>query len=679
MRQSRHIILSFMLSISTLFVVSQELPENTKQQLENLAEVTEEETENDEFLQLWNYLRKHPLNLNTAKPEDLQALPLITDLQIENFLLYKKLTGPLLSIYELQSVPAWDLDFIMKILPFVTLSDAATVQETLRRRFSEGENNILTRLSRTLEASKGYDKSLSNNYSGDRNHLLFRYRYQYKNLLQYGITADKDAGENFFKGNNKSGFDFYSFHLFVKNIGIIKTMAVGDYTVNLGQGLVQWQSLAFKKSAEVMNIKRQSSVIKPYSSSGEFYFNRGMAATIEKNRWQATLFGSLRNIDGSIDSNASGNDIFTSFISSGYHRTSTEIKHKNTVQQTSFGGNLRYQVFLFNVGFNAVYHRFSKSLLKQEQPYNLYALSGDAWCNESVDYSFTYKNIHFFGEVAVDKQFDKAVVNGALISVDPKVDVSLLHRSISKKYSAVYGNAFTENVQPNNENGFYLGLSLRPFPVFKLNSYADFYRFPWLKYRTDAPGSGKDFLVQLTYSPNKDFELYTRYRYENKKANEVATNDATNFLTEQPKQNWRLQFSYVLSPHTTIKSRAEMIWFDKEGKAFEDGFLVFAELHQKSIANFSGNLRLQYFETDGYNSRIYAFENDVLYSYSIPSFFDKGVRYYINLNYEATKKISVWLRWAQTIYQDKTSIGSGLDETNGCKKSELRLQLQIKL
>ena len=104
-----------------------------------------------------------------------------------------------------------------------------------------------------------------------------------------------------------------------------------------------------------------------------------------------------------------------------------------------------------------------------------------------------------------------------------------------------------------------------------------------------------------------------------------------------------------------------MIWFDKEDKASEDGFLVFAELHQKSIANFSCKLRLQYFETDGYNSRIYAFENDVLYSYSIPSFFDKGVRYYINLNYEATKKISVWLRWAQTIYQDKTSIGSGLD------------------
>ncbi|MBK7308594.1 MAG: hypothetical protein IPI88_17340 [Chitinophagaceae bacterium] len=96
------------------------------------------------------------------------------------------------------------------------------------------------------------------------------------------------------------------------------------------------------------------------------------------------------------------------------------------------------------------------------------------------------------------------------------------------------------------------------------------------------------------------------------------------------------------------------------------------------LKTFSGGLRLQYFETDGYNSRLYAYENDVLYSFSIPVFYDKGLRYYININYDINKKMTLWIKWAQTIYNDKTLIGSGLDEIKGITKSEVKLQVQYK-
>jgi hypothetical protein len=59
-------------------------------------------------------------------------------------------------------------------------------------------------------------------------------------------------------------------------------LALGDYTVNLGQGLIQWQGLAFGKSAEVTSIKRQSAVLQPYRSAGEFYFYRGAGITLQK-------------------------------------------------------------------------------------------------------------------------------------------------------------------------------------------------------------------------------------------------------------------------------------------------------------------------------------------------------------------------------------------------------------
>jgi hypothetical protein len=123
----------------------------------------------------------------------------------------------------------------------------------------------------------------------------------------------------------------------------------------------------------------------------------------------------------------------------------------------------------------------------------------------------------------------------------------------------------------------------------------------------------------------------------------------------------------------------EIVWFDK-GDERSNGFLTFFDFIYKPLMKpFSGNIRLQYFETDDYDSRIYAYENDVLYSYSIPVFYDKGYRYYINLNYDLSKKISIWFRWAQTIYPDKKIIGSGLDEINGNKKSDFKVQAYVLL
>jgi hypothetical protein len=88
---------------------------------------------------------------------------------------------------------------------------------------------------------------------------------------------------------------------------------------------------------------------------------------------------------------------------------------------------------------------------------------------------------------------------------------------------------------------------------------------------------------------------------------------------------------------------------------------------------------LQYFDTQGFDSRIYTYENDVLYSFSIPAFFNKGYRYYININYDVNKKLSFWLRWAQLIRADDSVIGSGLDEIPGNRRSELKVQMLWKI
>lgn len=238
---------------------AQEIPVSTEQQLENQTDADQGETEDDTYLQDLEQFRKNPLNLNTADAEELKELRIVTDLQIANLISYRNLFGKLIDIYELQAVPSWDLNTIRKLLPFITVGIPVSLAEEAGKRFRDGDHSLLLRVTQVLEKSDGFDKSTSGTkYLGSPQRIFFRYRYTYKNLLQFGLVGDKDAGEQFLQGAQRKGFDFYSFHLFARKIGIIQSLALGDFSVNMGQGLIQWQGLAFKKSVDVMGVKRQS-------------------------------------------------------------------------------------------------------------------------------------------------------------------------------------------------------------------------------------------------------------------------------------------------------------------------------------------------------------------------------------------------------------------------------------
>ena len=655
-----------------------EPPPIIEQQLENLTENSDDvETEDDSYLQEMQHFIDDPVNLNNATESDLKELKVLTALQVQNLISYRKLFGNFISIYELQAVPGWNVSMIRKIRPYITVDDQLKLFTSISNRLKNGQNSILARVTQVLERSKGYlNDTTKSFYPGSPQKLFVRYKYSYKNILQYGITAEKDAGEQFFKGTQKSGFDFYSAHFFVRNAGIIKSLALGDFTVNLGQGLTQWMGLAFKKSSDVLNIKRQSDVLRPYNSVGEIFFHRGVGITLLKKFLEATAFVSYRKLDANFVVDTLNNEDFVSSLqTSGYHRTSSEVADKNVQRQLTFGGNFSFTKNKFHIGVNGVHYHFKYPINKSANAYNKYALSGNSWGNYSIDYSYTFKNMHFFGEVATTEKLDKAFINGLLISTDARVDLSFLYRKISKGYQSLYTNAFTESTFPTNENGFYAGISINPTDVWRIDAYADLYSFPWLRYRVDAPSAGNDYLLQVTYKPKKEIEIYSRYRSERKAINYNPDGLTLNPVVIKPKQSWRTQLSYKINSACTFRTRVEMLWYDKKGSAPEQGFLTYADIIYKPLQKpYSGNIRLQYFETDSYNSRLYAYENDVLYSFSIPVFYDKGYRYYLNLNYDVTRKWSVWFRLAQTIYPDKNSIGSWLDEIKGNKKIEIKMQ-----
>jgi hypothetical protein len=672
-----------------MVVVAQEKPPApvNEQQLEMQAEREEGVTEDDSQWQQLEYLQKHPLNLNAATETELKNCRLLTDLQISNFLLYRNLLGPLVHVNELQAVPAWDVLTIKRLLPYVTVSDQKNIVEMLGERFRHGEQTLLLRFAQTISTASEAAKT-SESYLGSATAVLFRYKYKYKDLLQLGITGDKDAGEQFFKGTQKNGFDFYSFHFFARKLSIIQSLAIGDFTVGFGQGLIQWQSMAFKKSADVLGIKRQGAPLQPYNSAGEYNFHRGIGVTLQKNSLQFTAFGSYRKLNTNLvtDSLLNSLEYISSIITTGYHRTFGELNDRNNVQCITTGAALKLAGNRSHIGVNAVQYHLSKPLQASAQPYDQFAINGQKWSNYSIDYSYTFRNMHVYGEMAVDKLLNRAMIHGLLASLDPKVDVAIVYRNINSRYQSLFSNAFTENSLPVNENGCYAGLSIRPVVGWKLDVYMDVFRFPWLKYQVNAPSEGHEYLVQIGYMPNKNLEMYTRFRHETKSINEADSLPGISPVVPVTRLNWRTHISYRLNKTVELRSRVETVWYARNKKQKETGFLFYTDLYVKpALKPFFFNARAQYVETDGYNSRIYAFENTVLYNFSIPPLFNKAFRYILNVNYrlmrrqvmQQPRKIGCLcsLSIAQTLYPFNPAVETNQALIKANNKFDTKLQI----
>lgn len=687
----RKTLMAFLYLIFVLkgFAQTIDIPVMRPEQLEAQTERKDIVPEDDSYVLDLETFNKNPLNLNGASSEDLIKLHLLSIMQVRNFITYRNLLGSFISVHEIQAIPGWDLETIHMLLPYIVVRKNESVYSALSQRWKGGDETFLIRAGRVLEKSKGYEKPASPDasyYKGSAENYFIRYLYDYKQLLAFGFTGEKDAGEPFLRSAQRYGFDFYSFHFFLRNVGIIKSLAIGDYTISLGQGLTQWQTFSNSKSSQVLAIKRESETIKPYHSSGEFNFHRGAAITLQKNHWLASFFFSSQAISTHlVPDTASREDLFSSFQQSGYHRTATEIADRNNSRQISMGGNIRYSDAQFHVGLNAVRFQFSRPFQKRDEPYNLYSLKGTRLTDYSVDYDYTYRNMHLFGEFAMDQWRSFAWIQGALISLADNLDVSFLYRNISPAYKSLYSDAFTENSVPQNERGFYAGLAYRPLPGLLLGTYYDMYEFPWLRYGVDAPSSGRDFIISGVYSPTRSWHLTALYKSELKTANASGSTGGTHLLVTPLKQRWRIETDYLINRSLQLNSLMEFLWIRQPG-ATREGYLGAATASYQH-KDLSVSLGAVIFETDDYDSRIYAYEADLLYYFAIPSYFGRGIRYYLNIHRDFSRllargpkhiKLSGWLKWGQIFYPGASSIGTGLDEIPGNRKSELKAEVLIR-
>jgi hypothetical protein len=620
---------------------------------------------------------ENPININAATAAELSRLYVLNDVQINKLLEYLSNYGPAYSIFELKTVDGFTPDLLQKIEPFIWFGPREEAKK-LGEAFKYGKNQLLLRTLGTVQKASGYQPGEDGltSYEGNQYRYYTRYRYEASDQFSAGFTAEKDPGESFFSGSNKLGFDFYSAHVSMNMNSALENVSVGDFLVRAGQGLVLWQGYTSGKSENVLGISKTNQGIRPSTAVDENLFFRGAATTLNFGKAALSFFYSQKNDDGNVAGTDSTGHFVTSLQTSGYHRTKSEIEDKNSVRNTNYGGLFSWNFSNLKVGATLVRQQLNLPFIPASELYNQYRFSGTENVTGGVDYSFNKGKYQLFGEAAISKSKGKAFVQGAIINLNDQLGFSALFRHFDKNYQALWANTFAEGSNINNESGMYFGTKILPVKFVTLSAYSDFYRSQWINYSTAAPSTGWDVLAQADFLLSEKTEFYIRFKNEEKEVKFIQNERYVN-LPEQT-QKLRFHFYYKYSEQIILKTRLEKVLY--KGLEKENGIMIFQDIqYVPTKIPLKISARIAWFSTDSYNSRVYAYENDLLYTFSIPAYFGKGYRTYLNLNYKITKNLDLWFKVANTSWNDRDIISSGYNEIQGNNKTELKFQLRLKI
>lgn len=653
--------------------------------MEELASETEDEARIENLYTDLSYLVEHPFELNSVTENELKRLPFLSDQQITSLLTYRTKYGKLVTLYELKNMEGMDFDTISLLLPFVYIGDISVNKRpfSVKNLLKYGSNELQIRYDKCFQQKKGYcsypDSILqqypNRKYLGEPFYHHLRYSYAFDDRLQLGVVAEKDAGEPFWNSYHK-GYDFYSVHLFFKDINKwLKSLAIGDYKISFGQGLVISNDFTPGRSSIVAQAERRTNGFRRHFSTNENDYFRGMASTVALKQFYISLFYSYRKLDAGVDNNE-----VSSFKTDGLYRLERDWEKKHTVPMQTYGGNVRYENSNFSVGITALSYSFGKYRIQPDpKPYNLFYFRGNDNINMSVNYMLKTKKVKFYGETAISSNKAVATLNAFQLTPVSYLSLLVLHRYYDRRYQAFFGNAFGQNSSVQNEQGVYAGMQWTPFAHFKLSMYADVFRFPWLKYGVDAPSSGQEYMVQLDADPGKNFAWYLRYKYRKKEKNRTLENESTLNILPYSQQRFRLQFLYGIRSVWILKTSADCVYYGEwKGKRSLGWMISQGAGWKPSNLPFQSDIYMAYFHTDDYYSRINSYEKNILYAFNMPSFYGKGIRLSLSFRWNILDKLSLSAKLGHTYYADRNVIGTDQEEIEGHNKTDLYVLLRYK-
>lgn len=560
-------------------------------------------------------LHESPINLNATSEEELSQLFFLSPQQIDDILAYVD-RHPLESLYELRMIPSLADYEIRDLLPFVRAGDAPQSDKMYAREVLHyGKHEVLARVdARNIEHFEGSDPM----------YVQGRYRFNYQRRVMVGLQLRRPAGVGG-EGLQYGGF------LQLKDIGFLHTLVAGHFQASFGQGLVLAPVFRSGKSAYVSNVGMTTEGLRYYSSAdGEGM--QGAGATL---RW---MWGKQTRLD----------------VSALY---SLKRANDSTLHHL-IGANITLRHKKLQVELTAIENIWSDSIRPyRNAAYNEHYFRGrnQAVVGASVRYNHGWFDL--FGEVATAQnasheqsgickpRWGVGTIVGSRFYPTGGVSLILLYRYYSPWFDNALGYAFSETSRIGDENGLYVGFELTRWKNWRVSGYADLFRFSGIKYGIPyAPSLGYDALAEVQYhsqlsavSPQQSaYWLTLRLRAREKGGR--ATYSA------------RGQFDWT-SGGWSLRSTAEANLVRENNLPLTYGVTVYQDVgYAFQRVPLSLRARVQFFDAREWNNRIYCYEHDVLYAFSIPAVYGLGGRAYMCLRWQIIEQLALYLRISETVY-----------------------------
>ena len=601
------------------------------------------------FLEELKQLHEHPVNINTASVEDFRQIPFLNEQQIESIHAYIYLHGEMKTLGELRLLPLIDAQTYRWLHLFVYAGEVK--KEEKRGIFSYLRNDLSSRIDIPFYYRKGY--KVDNGYIG--NALYHRIKYELGNSKHFraGFHIEKDAGERF--------YDSYSGFALLQDVGIIKNAVVGDYRLGLGEGVALGGSTWFSKTSPA---NKTQTGIKPLTSTDEINFLRGAAVTLNPWKgWELTAFASFRQKDATLNKNGEIQTLQTS----GYHRSASELKNKNSSTAITTGGGLSWQGKGIHLGATGYFTHFNKVMNPGKTLYRRYYPEGQNFSVASLYYGYSRYRFTFAGETAYSiEKSGIGTLNRLQWIISKRYAFSLVQRFYGYKYYSFLSGAFADNSSAQNESGVLLHLKAQPWERWQIICYADFFYNPWPRYRMTRSSSGQEIMVELSHKINNAHALQVRYQLKRKEQADVM----------EPHHRTKIQWTFTPSDNCKFQTTG---WLHavRGSKGWSIQETAYYTL-QKPALRFA--LMAAYFQTDDYNSRIYLYEPSLYSSVSSAQYYGKGINGVCMARWTSANKH--WMlegRYALCKYFDRTEIGSSLQTIYSSWKNDISLQVRVQI
>lgn len=595
------------------------------------------------FIDKLNELTENPVKINSSSENEISRLFFLSDFQVKALAEYTHSSGQIVSVYEIAAIPGFDRETVEMIIPFITLENKLVINsDSVRWR-----NVLMSNISL---------KSGNNNsaYLGTLWRILTKYKFT-AGGFSGGMTMEKDPGERLLSGSLPVP-DFLSAHFAYKGRGVIKRIIVGDYAARFGQGSNLNTGIRRGISLTSSGYMSASDEIVPYTSTEENRFLRGIAAEFSLRNLGISVYFSKNFADATINTSSdSMNKFIESLYPGGLHNTPSLLKKKDAVSIEFYGISCSYNFNNLKVGLAWTENRLSLPILATIiDPENIYSFRGHRNSLYTIYYNSFIRKILLYGELSLNDNNRIALIQGMSFRPSDRLSINLLFRNYSAGYTTFYGQGPGSGSKTSNECGILGNFTFEAARHLFISAGCDVYNFPWLKYWCSAPSRGVRKELKVRYLPTEKlvFDASYDYRFSMADSAEGQGIAAQKMLITR---SLRASAHYTVNSNLTLCTRAD---FKKADPSGSKGMMLFQELSYR-FPKIPVTLwaRFCLFNTTGWDSRIYTYENDLLYSYSIPALSGEGSRSYFMVKWSVSDWAELRIKYGITslISSDKSS------------------------